>query len=80
MIPSLNALKVALRHLLLDRVDVHTAISTLEITDPENTELITLLKENQHDLWQVCEMLADMIKQREETMLENKESDGTTTI
>lgn len=66
MIPSLNALKTGLQNLLLDRVDIHQAISTLEIVEPQNTKLIESLRNSEHDVWQVCEMLMDMISQREE--------------
>lgn len=66
MIPSLNALKTGLQNLLLDRVDIHQAISTLEIVEPQNTKLIESLRNSEHDVWQVCEMLMDMINRREE--------------
>jgi hypothetical protein len=73
MIPSLNALKTGLQHILLDRVDVHTAISTLQIVDPKDLKTIEVLKGTEHDLWQVAEMLAQMIEEREEI---NKDMDN----
>jgi hypothetical protein len=65
MIPSLNALKTGLQYILLDRVDIHTSISVLQIVEPDNP-IIEELKGAEHDLWQVAEMLSDRIKEREE--------------
>jgi len=64
MIPSLNALKTAAQSLLLERVDVHHAISVLEITSP-NDKNLPKLKGVEHDLYQVIQMLVEMIEQRE---------------
>ncbi len=64
MIPSLNALKTGLQYILLDRVDIHTSISVLQIVEPDNP-IIEELKGAEHDLWQVAEMLSDRIKEGE---------------
>lgn len=71
MIPSINALTFAMQCLLLERIDWHHAISTLEITDPTN-EKIPLMRGKEHDLFQVITMLNEMIERR--TSPDNSES------
>ncbi len=63
MIPSLNALKTALKFLLLNRVDIHAAISALEILEPDSSKILEM-KNIEHDLYQVCEMINDKIELR----------------
>ena len=66
MIPSINALKTALRYLLVDRVDTQHAKAMYKIIKPDETQLHKDLENASHDLSQVCEFLSNQIKEREE--------------